>query len=51
MGPNREVNDTNNFFQYSDRKSSATNIYTKFHEKISNDSQEFEKYTSEWGPG
>ena len=31
--------------------SSATNISTKFHDKISNDSQEKEEHTPEWAPG
>ena len=51
MAPNREVNDMNKTFQCSDHHSRATNIYTKFHKKISNDSKEIEEHTPDWGPG
>ena len=50
MAPNPEVNDVNKRFQCSDHQSSATNIYTKFYEKMSNDSQETEEHILEWGP-
>ena len=51
MTASREVNDLNKKFQYSDHQSSATNIYTKFHQKILNDSQEIEEHRPEWALG
>ena len=48
MGPSREVNDKNKECQCSERQSSATNICTKFHEKILNGSQEIEEHAPEW---
>ena len=50
MAPNREVNDMNKTFQCSDHQSHATNIYRKFHKKISSDPEEIEKHKKEWGP-
>ena len=51
MTASREVNDVNNESQCTDHQISIANIYTKFHEKILNDSQEIEEHTPEWTPG
>ena len=47
----RDVNYVNKKFQCSDHQLSAANIYTKFHEKILNDSQKIEEHALEWAPG